>query len=123
MAPVLYASQWFLTLFSCPFPAAFSCRIIDTVLAEGHSEILQQARFLRCSSPGNHRFHVMLAAPHCDESFVEASSPDAYRWRWRCARSARWRCFSCMILRNSSPTSRSACKSAFRLFVPARYVM
>jgi len=44
VAPVLYASQWFLTLFSCPFPAAFSCRIIDTVLAEGHSEILQQAR-------------------------------------------------------------------------------
>ncbi len=44
MAPVLYASQWFLTLFSCPFPAAFSCRIIDTVLAEGHSEILQQVR-------------------------------------------------------------------------------
>ena len=44
VAPVLYASQWFLTLFSCPFPAAFSCRIIDTVLAEGHSEILQQVR-------------------------------------------------------------------------------
>ena len=50
MAPVLYASQWFLTLFSCPFPAAFSCRIIDTVLAEGHSEILQQACCRRCSS-------------------------------------------------------------------------
>ena len=58
MAPVLYASQWFLTLFSCPFPAAFSCRIIDTVLAEGHSEILQQARARRRSShrPDNHRF-------------------------------------------------------------------
>ena len=45
VVPVLYASQWFLTLFSCPFPAAFACRIIDTIIAEGHSQILLQARF------------------------------------------------------------------------------
>lgn len=44
MAPVLYASQWFLTLFACPFPSAFSARIIDIILLEGHSEILLQAR-------------------------------------------------------------------------------
>ena len=32
--PVLYASQWFLTIFSCPFPATFSCRVIDVMLTE-----------------------------------------------------------------------------------------
>ena len=75
MAPVLYASQWFLTLFSCPFPAAFSCRIIDTVLAEGHSEILQQARLLHCSShePGNHCLRDVLVERHCD---ALSMSPD-----------------------------------------------
>lgn len=43
VAPVLYASQWFLTLFACPFPSAFSARVIDIILTEGHSEILLQA--------------------------------------------------------------------------------
>jgi Rab-GTPase-TBC domain len=42
VAPVLYASQWFLTLFACPFPSAFSARVIDIILAEGNSEILLQ---------------------------------------------------------------------------------
>jgi hypothetical protein len=28
VVPVLYASQWFLTAFSCPFPVAFSCQIV-----------------------------------------------------------------------------------------------
>lgn len=38
VVPVLYASQWFLTAFSCPFPTSFSCRVIDVMLTEccGH---------------------------------------------------------------------------------------
>ena len=26
VVPVLFASQWFLTAFSCPFPVSFACR-------------------------------------------------------------------------------------------------
>ena len=48
VAPVLYASQWFLTLFACPFPSAFSARVIDIILTEGHSEILLQACTSAC---------------------------------------------------------------------------
>ena len=32
MVPVLYASQWLLTCFSCPFPVGFACRLIDVML-------------------------------------------------------------------------------------------
>ncbi|KAK9818215.1 hypothetical protein WJX72_008962 [[Myrmecia] bisecta] len=41
--PVLYASQWFLTVFSCPFPASFSCRVIDVMLIENRAHILLRA--------------------------------------------------------------------------------
>ena len=39
VVPVLYASQWFLTAFSCPFPTVFSCRVVDVMLTEncGHA--------------------------------------------------------------------------------------
>ena len=38
--PVLYASQWFLTCFSCPFPAKFACRVIDVMLQEQRPHVL-----------------------------------------------------------------------------------
>ncbi|KAI8114040.1 hypothetical protein M9434_002166 [Picochlorum sp. BPE23] len=38
--PVLYASQWFLSLFSCPFPVPFCARIIDIMLLEGSDAII-----------------------------------------------------------------------------------
>jgi hypothetical protein len=38
--PVLYASQWFLTCFSCPFPATLACRVIDVMLQEQRSHVL-----------------------------------------------------------------------------------
>ena len=41
--PVLYASQWFLTVFSCPFPATFSCRVIDVMLTEHSANIMLRA--------------------------------------------------------------------------------
>ena len=41
--PVLYASQWFLTIYSCPFPATFSCRVIDVMLTEHSPNILMRA--------------------------------------------------------------------------------
>ena len=51
MVPVLYASQWFLTVFSCPFPSAFACRIIDVILAEGHTEIMLQVSCYHTGCP------------------------------------------------------------------------
>ena len=40
VVPVLYASQWFLTAFSCPFPTAFSCRVIDVMLTENCGHVM-----------------------------------------------------------------------------------
>lgn len=40
--PVLYASQWFLSLFSCPFPVPFCSRLIDIMLMQGNDRILQR---------------------------------------------------------------------------------
>ena len=40
---MLYASQWFLTVYSCPFPATFSCRVIDVMLTEHSPNILMRA--------------------------------------------------------------------------------
>ena len=37
---MLYASQWFLTAFSCPFSAAFSARVIDVMLTENCPDIM-----------------------------------------------------------------------------------
>jgi hypothetical protein len=44
VVPVLYASQWLLTCFSCPFPINFSCQLVDVMLME-HSD----AVLLRCA--------------------------------------------------------------------------
>ncbi len=40
---MLYASQWFLTIYSCPFPATFACRVIDVMLTEHSSNVLMRA--------------------------------------------------------------------------------
>ena len=32
VVPVLFASQWLLTCFSCPFPVGFACRLVDVML-------------------------------------------------------------------------------------------
>lgn len=38
--PVLYASTWLLTAFSCPFSAAFAGRVIDIMLLEQRTHVL-----------------------------------------------------------------------------------
>lgn len=40
VVPVLYASQWLLTCYSCPFPVSFACRIVDVMLQENRDAIL-----------------------------------------------------------------------------------
>eukprot|EP00890_Picochlorum_soloecismus_P001828 jgi/Picsp_1/2646/NSC_00876-R1_gtpase activator nb4s evi5 (contains tbc domain) calmodulin-binding protein pollux (contains ptb and tbc domains) len=39
---VLYASQWFLSLFSCPFPVPFCSRLLDVMFLQGSDSILQR---------------------------------------------------------------------------------
>lgn len=38
--PVLYASQWLLTCFACPFSAPVACRVIDVLLIEDRPHCL-----------------------------------------------------------------------------------
>ena len=40
--PVLYASQWFLSAFSCPFPVGFACRLVDVMLVENDDAVLMK---------------------------------------------------------------------------------
>ncbi|CAD7696907.1 unnamed protein product [Ostreobium quekettii] len=37
---LMYCSQWLLTVFSCPFPPAFSARVMDIMLLEGNDDCL-----------------------------------------------------------------------------------
>lgn len=39
---MLYASQWFLTAFACPFPTTFASRVIDVMLAEHQGGMLMR---------------------------------------------------------------------------------
>ena len=40
VASVLYCTQWFLSLYACPFPVHFSARLIDVMLLQGDRGIL-----------------------------------------------------------------------------------
>jgi hypothetical protein len=43
VVPVLFASQWLLTCFSCPFPVGFACRLVDVMLQENSDAVLLKA--------------------------------------------------------------------------------
>lgn len=43
VVPVLYASQWFLSAFTCPFPVGFACRLVDVMLVENSDVVLMRA--------------------------------------------------------------------------------
>ena len=43
VVPVLYASQWFLSAFTCPFPVGFACRLVDVMLVENSDAVLMRA--------------------------------------------------------------------------------
>ena len=40
VASVLYCTQWFLSIYACPFPVHFSARLIDVMLLQGDRGIL-----------------------------------------------------------------------------------
>ena len=79
MVPVLYASQWFLTLFSCPFPAPFACRLVDTMFDAGSSDILLRARLCLCTP---------LPAPRlpCRRTGAAVGPRPAHKAARRCSR-------------------------------------
>eukprot|EP00798_Chlamydomonas_sp_ICE-L_P015323 gene15323-21407_t len=43
--PVLYASQWLMTVYATPFPSAFCARIVDTMLQEGNDRVMLRIAF------------------------------------------------------------------------------
>lgn len=42
---VLYASQWLLTSFACPFPPSFVARVMDIMLIENNNHAMQRVAF------------------------------------------------------------------------------
>ena len=57
--PVLYAAQWLLTAFACPFPPAVAARVIDAVLLERSPAPLLRAALAVAVALGP----ALLAAP------------------------------------------------------------
>lgn len=50
---VLYCTQWFLSLYACPFPVHFSARLIDVMLLQGDPGILlRTAMAIMCECEG-----------------------------------------------------------------------
>ncbi len=53
VASVLYCTQWFLSLYACPFPVHFSARLIDVMLLQGDPGILlRTAMAIMCECEG-----------------------------------------------------------------------
>ena len=52
VASVLYCTQWFLSMYACPFPVIFSARIIDVMLLQGEGQgiLLRTALAIMCES-------------------------------------------------------------------------
>lgn len=48
VVPVLFASQWLLTCYSCPFPVGFACRLVDVMLQARSLLSLGAAAGSRC---------------------------------------------------------------------------
>ena len=46
VGPFLYASSWFLTVFSTEFPIRFACRVLDVVLAERSTRVIMQVALM-----------------------------------------------------------------------------
>ncbi|KAK9843314.1 hypothetical protein WJX74_010233 [Apatococcus lobatus] len=80
-APILYASQWFLTLFSCPFPAPFAARIIDILLIEHRPQIL-----LRVAMAVMAQCEEALLKLHDFEDLITYLKVEPVRWPHATAR-------------------------------------
>ncbi|EFJ44659.1 hypothetical protein VOLCADRAFT_118674, partial [Volvox carteri f. nagariensis] len=65
LPPVLYVSQWLMTLFATPFPPAFCARVIDVLLQDGHDRLL-----LRCSFAIMEVLEPGLLARHDFEALI-----------------------------------------------------
>ena len=52
VASLLYCTQWFLSIFACPFPVSFCARIIDVMLLQGGGQaiLLRTALAIMCES-------------------------------------------------------------------------
>jgi len=100
--PVLYASQWFLTIYSCPFPATFACRVIDVMLTEHSSNVLMRA--------------ALAVLAECEDDLLQLHDFEDLITYLKvgmscglpllCWLNVKMTCFGCMTLKTSSHTSR-----------------
>lgn len=75
VAPLLYASPWFLSLFSNTYPQSFSARILDVILTERSGNILMRT----CLSILSHSEMHLLALDDFEE-IVEYLKIEPGRW-------------------------------------------
>ncbi|GLC50154.1 hypothetical protein PLESTB_000348300 [Pleodorina starrii] len=75
LPPVLYVSQWLMTLFATPFPPAFCARVIDILLQDGHDRLL-----LRCSFAVVEALESELLARHDFEALITYLKMEPVSW-------------------------------------------
>ncbi|GLI65592.1 hypothetical protein VaNZ11_009167 [Volvox africanus] len=75
LPPVLYVSQWLMTLFATPFPPAFCARVIDVLLQDGHDRLL-----LRCSYAVMEVLELELLARHDFEALITYLKMEPLTW-------------------------------------------
>lgn len=75
MLPVLYATQWLMTAFACPFPFQFAARIVDILLRDSGSDILLSASMAVMA-----RLQPCLMEQHDFEALVRCLKMDPVDW-------------------------------------------
>ena len=73
--PILYATQWFLSMFSCPFPVPFCARLIDILLLQGNDSIM-----LRTAVSVMAEFESELLIQDDFESLLTSLKVDPVTW-------------------------------------------
>lgn len=73
--PILYATQWFLSMFSCPFPVPFCARLIDFMLLQGNDSIM-----LRTAVSVMAEFESELLARDDFEALLTCLKVDPVTW-------------------------------------------
>ncbi|KXZ56931.1 hypothetical protein GPECTOR_1g84 [Gonium pectorale] len=75
LPPVLYVSQWLMTLFATPFPPPFCARVIDVLLQDGHDRLL-----LRCSFAVIEALEEALLERHDFEALITYLKMEPVTW-------------------------------------------
>ncbi|PNW80386.1 hypothetical protein CHLRE_07g315350v5 [Chlamydomonas reinhardtii] len=75
LPPVLYVSQWLMTVFATPFPPPFCARVIDVLLQDGNDRLL-----LRCSYAVMEALEPELLARHDFQALITYLKMEPVSW-------------------------------------------